>query len=309
MENSHPLVSIIVISYNSEHFILETLESVLSQTYKNIELIISDDASTDRTVALSKEWIEQNKSRFLNAKIIQPEKNTGIAGNCNRGVRASEGEWIKLMAADDLLLPNCIEDSVAFAKKNQSKVILGNVIHFLDGTNPKKILKRTKPYWGKAGNPKTANEQYQALLLNYCGNTVSLFFARSVYDKIPYDERFQFIEDYPFLMNVTKNNIFIDHLDKETAMYRVRNHSVYFDDPDKLFSDFYKKRLAFDREYRFPYISKMRRKSEEYRYKRLELMNKWNLNKQTPWSKFVFAVSRLFNINKYLMHIFDRKNL
>lgn len=308
-ENSMPLVSIIVISFNSEKFIIETLESVKNQTYRNIELVISDDASADNTIEICKAWLQKNGSDFSDTKIIVSESNTGIAGNCNRGIRASKGKWIKLIAADDLLLPNCIEDYVDFASVNQGKVYLSNVIHFLDGTNPKEIIKKTKPYWGKGITPATADEQYRALLLNYCGNTVSLFYCRTVCEEIPFDERFQFLEDYPFLLNVTKSGIFIHHLDKETAMYRVRHHSVYFDDPEKLFSDFYKKRMDFDKTYRFPFISKRRRKSEAYRYNRLEFMNKWNLNRKTFLNKCIFAVTRLFNFNGYLLFLFEKKQV
>ena len=62
---SEPLVSIIVMTYNSEKYILETLESVRAQTYKNIELLVTDDCSIDNTVELVNVWIQENKFRFL----------------------------------------------------------------------------------------------------------------------------------------------------------------------------------------------------------------------------------------------------
>jgi len=97
------LVSIVVITYNSSKYVLETLESCKNQTYKNIELIISDDASKDNTVKLCQNWIEKNKKRFFRTELITTIKNTGIPSNCNRGVRASKGEWVKLIAGDDVL--------------------------------------------------------------------------------------------------------------------------------------------------------------------------------------------------------------
>ena len=86
MEN--PLVSIIVITYNSSKYVLETLESAKAQTYQNIELIISDDGSQDETVELCEKWLAENKDRFIDSQIITVEKNTGIPANCNRGVKA-----------------------------------------------------------------------------------------------------------------------------------------------------------------------------------------------------------------------------
>ena len=103
----NPLVSIIVITYNSSKYVLETLESAKAQTYQNIELIVSDDCSTDNTVEICHNWIEQNKERFVRTELITVEKNTGIAPNCNRGVKAAKGEWVKLIAGDDVLHQNC----------------------------------------------------------------------------------------------------------------------------------------------------------------------------------------------------------
>ena len=106
------LVSIVVITYNSVRFVLETLESIKKQTYNNIELIISDDASTDRTVEVCKTWIDDNYRRFKRTKLITVHRNTGIPANFNRGVMAAKGAWIKTIAGDDVLYQNCILDNL-----------------------------------------------------------------------------------------------------------------------------------------------------------------------------------------------------
>ena len=85
------LVSIVVITYNSSKYVLETLESAKAQTYQNIELIITDDCSTDNTVAVCKEWLEKNEDRFVKAELVTSPCNTGVPANLNRGVKKAQG--------------------------------------------------------------------------------------------------------------------------------------------------------------------------------------------------------------------------
>lgn len=99
-----PLVSVIAITFNSEKYINETLDSIAAQTYENIELIISDDGSIDRTVSLCQKWISRNKKRFIHTELIAANENLGISANCNRGIRIAHGEWIKINAGDDVFL-------------------------------------------------------------------------------------------------------------------------------------------------------------------------------------------------------------
>lgn len=116
MKTEEPLVSIIVITYNSSKYVLETLESAKAQTYKNIELIISDDGSTDETIKICQEWLNTNQHEFVNTELITVEKNTGIPANCNRGVKVAKGEWIKVLAGDDVMLDDAIKKYTKFVK-------------------------------------------------------------------------------------------------------------------------------------------------------------------------------------------------
>ena len=123
-ENFCPLVSVAVITYNSAKTVVETLESIKSQYYENIELIISDDHSFDNTVSICKEWLQLNSSRFSRIVLLESENNTGISANCNRAETTCNGEWIKIIAGDDLLLPNCISDYISFVSSNPDTVIV-----------------------------------------------------------------------------------------------------------------------------------------------------------------------------------------
>ena len=113
-----PLVSIGVVSYNSANTIIETLESIKNQTYDNIELIISDDASHDGTVERCQNWLACNASRFLRAELITSDVNTGTCGNCDRVLNNSMGLWLRIIAADDILFPMAIDQFIKFSFEN-----------------------------------------------------------------------------------------------------------------------------------------------------------------------------------------------
>ena len=124
----NPLVSVVVVTYNSSNTILGTLDSILSQTYQNLELIVSDDCSTDETVRIVKSWLGELKERFVSTNLITTRTNTGTAGNLNRGYSRTKGEWIKSIEGDDQLINTCIESNVNYIKSNpKNKIILSKV--------------------------------------------------------------------------------------------------------------------------------------------------------------------------------------
>lgn len=112
--DDNPLVSVVVITYKSANTILETLESFKQQTYKNIELIVSDDCSPDNTVEVVEEWIKNNSSYFVTVQLLKNSQNIGPSGNLNRGIKAATGEWIKSLAGDDTVTPDAIAKYVEY---------------------------------------------------------------------------------------------------------------------------------------------------------------------------------------------------
>ena len=139
MKESEKLVSVLVVCFNSSEFIVETLNSIKNQTYKNLELIVTDDCSTDDTVEICKSWFAQNTSRFNRVKLVTSETNTGIPKNCNRGLKACSGEWIKLISGDDLLCPNAISDYMTSISKDD-QFVFAKIQSFSVYDNKKKTL-------------------------------------------------------------------------------------------------------------------------------------------------------------------------
>ena len=222
-EDYNPLVSVGVLTYNSSKTVLETLESIKAQTYQNIELIISDDASKDNTVEICKEWVEKNKDRFVRCEILTVPENTGIPANANRRIAASQGEWSKGIAADDTLLPDCIENFINYVKEHPEAEIIfakANVYHNnFTSENFKNIIgNESKLFCEKFTKPV---EQYNALLNGDCFRFATLFAKLKTLSSIKYDERFKDIEDYPMSLRLTKAGIKIDFLDKVVVNYRI----------------------------------------------------------------------------------------
>lgn len=106
------MVSVLLTSYNREKYIRESIESVLSQTYKQYELIIVDDASTDST----KEIINEYKS-LSNIYIVYNEYNLGEYRNRNKAASIAKGEYIKYLDSDDVMAPDCLEVMVEKMEK------------------------------------------------------------------------------------------------------------------------------------------------------------------------------------------------
>lgn len=108
------MISIITPAYNAENYICKTIESVQEQTYKDWELIIVDDCSTDYTCVLAKEYAA-NDSRI---KVIKAPQNGGVANARNIGLENATGDYIAFVDSDDLWKPDKLEKQLAFMKDN-----------------------------------------------------------------------------------------------------------------------------------------------------------------------------------------------
>lgn len=124
---NNPLVSILIPTYNRADYLGEALISALNQTYKNIEIIVHDDASTDGTLALLAKYSDKR------LKIIRTEDNHGMIGGWNYIVKFAKGKYIKFLASDDLLEPTCVEELVKAAESHKNAAIVTCQRQFVDG--------------------------------------------------------------------------------------------------------------------------------------------------------------------------------
>lgn len=210
-----PKVSIVVISYNSEKTIIETLESIKNQTYLNYEVIISDDCSTDKTIDIIKEWCKRNNKNDY--KILKNNINEGVTRNINKGLKEINGAWIKLIAADDILVPTCLEDNINFISNNRKiKICFSKAKTF--GKVQKIIPKKSKERFYNL----SVKRQYEEMKWDNFVIAPTSFISTEIFKKYGFfDERIPMIEDRPYWLLLTSKGEKLFFLNKITVEYRV----------------------------------------------------------------------------------------
>lgn len=301
-----PLVSVGVLSYNSAKTILETLESIKAQTYKNIELIISDDASKDNTVEVCRKWIEENKDRFVRCEILTVPENTGIPANANRRIAAAKGVWSKGVAADDLLLPDCIENFVNYAKENpQAEIVFARLQRFKENFAPENFLETTD--FGAeefCQNCDTPQKQYRRLLKGFYCSAPTMFAKLSVLKEIKYDEEFKMIEDYPMWLRLTSTGHRFYFMGKDVAKYR-SHESISFNTKNPCAGVLFKiSIIPFKRKYIYPNLSFWGKTGFNLRCFKLKMFKSMGLLSNKPFTyKLFFFLNKLTAPNFWLEKI------
>ena len=217
-----PLVSVTVITYNSSKTVLETLDSIKAQTYQNIELIVSDDCSTDNTVELCRHWIVQNQDRFVRTELLTIEKNTGVAGNCNRAGAACQGEWVKGIAGDDILMPNCVQDCMDYVAEHPDTIYLfGKQKAF--GASEERCKDIDAVFDYTFFNLTQEQQLHRLVFDGNCVPATTLFYNRVADQKvgIKNDERIPLLEDWPKWINLLRAGVKLHFVEKDLVKYRV----------------------------------------------------------------------------------------
>lgn len=123
-----PLVSVVMIVFNEEDYLADSIQSILNQTLADFEFIIIDDASTDKTSEILEKYREVDKR----IKIFYNVNNLGIAGSRNRGIKAAIGKYIGMMDAGDIAYPQKFEKQVEFMEAREELFILGTQGKWID---------------------------------------------------------------------------------------------------------------------------------------------------------------------------------
>ena len=244
-----PLVSVPVVTYNSSKTVIETLESVKAQTYSNLELIVSDDCSTDNTVELCRKWIEQNKSRFVRTELLIVDENTGVAGNNNRAAKACRGEWVKSIAGDDAFMPDCIQDCMDYVADHTDTIYLfGKQKAF--GASEERCKEIDAVFDYTFFNLTKEQQLHRLVFDGNCVPATTVFYNRERAKQlnIKEDERIPLLEDWPKWINLLRAGVKLHFVDKVLVNYRVGGIST----GNRASLNMYRSGRLFDFYYRFP---------------------------------------------------------
>ncbi|MBN2486822.1 MAG: glycosyltransferase [Bacteroidales bacterium] len=260
-----PLVSVIVVTYNSAEFVLQTLESVKEQTYRNIELIVTDDCSKDNSVEICEKWCRENQSRFKRAMVITTPFNTGIPANLNRAVKAAQGEWIKGIAGDDLFFPDAIEifmDAFNADTRSEKSVFHARIAPFNDNLAEEPVFSDAEKIKSERFNqPGTSASEQFTILLRFCPvSAPAVFIKKTVLEELGYyNEKYKFWEDRPMWLKMTSNGIKLHYVDAPVVKYRLHTGSVQNNAGNTLFSRTLLSMMEAYREIIIPYLTRQER--------------------------------------------------
>lgn len=220
MENE--LVSIIMPSWNTGNFIAESIQSVINQTYKNWELIIVDDCSTDNTDEVVSFYKDQR------IKYLKNEKNSGAAITRNKALREAQGEWIAFLDSDDLWAPEKLEHQINFMKNNG---------YNLSFTEYEKIDEESKPLNVYVSGPEMVNKR-KMYNYDYIGQ-LTMMYSTKAFGLIQIKD-IKKNNDYAIRLQLYKKDGTCAYLLKENlAKYRVRKVSISHDKFKKKFKSHY----------------------------------------------------------------------
>lgn len=264
--NKNQLVSICIPTYNGEQFIAEALDSAINQTYANLEIVVSDDASKDETLAIVDSYIDKT----LIPINIYKHKSNGIGANWNHCIQKANGVYIKFLFQDDILLPDCIEQMVNVLENEPNIPIVASKRSFIVENS---FINDSSSNW-----IETYSDLQKKLKLNYkngiCYLDMSLFrhpeFFKSPLNKIGepsvvmfrkeivrdigyFREDLKQVLDYEYFYRVlkTKKIALVDDIlvcfrlhDKQATVVN-KNDDVFEKDIEVFHSIIYKKHLKY----------------------------------------------------------------
>lgn len=201
-----PKISVVMAVYNGIPYIEEAIKSILGQSYKNFELIIVNDASTDETLKYLKSLRDK---RII---IINNSKNLGLAASLNNALEVARGEYIARMDADDISMPERLETQLKYLEEHPQITLCGCWADLID---EKGIKTGSKRY-------TTQPEKIKSTLLNFpCIIHPTFFARRKFYIELKgYDSKFDFAEDYELLMRA-RNKFQMANINKTLFKWRL----------------------------------------------------------------------------------------
>lgn len=248
--NKEPLISVIIPTYNMEKYITDAIDSALAQTYKNVEIIVVDDGSTDFTINILKKYNSKIKYFY--------QKNKGPSAARNVGIKYAKGEYIAFLDSDDVWLPRKLELQVKYFSENAFRGLIYTGYYTIDETGETVEIHKIEDF--------SKNKVLKDLFFKNVISTASTIMVnRECFEESGgFDENLAVAEDWDMWLRIIKRYDF-DYISEPLVKVKFRKGSQsYYGDKnlnneirflDKLFSD--------------PWLRKkilLKRKAYSYRY-------------------------------------------
>lgn len=218
-----PLVSILCLCYNQERFVVESLESIKSQSYSNIEVLICDDFSKDNSVEVINNWIKNNPQ--LDIEFISHSQNKGICKSLNELLNISKGKYIITIALDDLMEPDKIERHVAILENSASNEALVFSNAYIIDDNSVRFQNTFIPYFHQYLSLESGNFYKKLLYYNFLPAMSCVTKSSLIKEIGGWDENLTF-EDYDMWLRLSQNYDFI-YDDTKSCSYRMHTTNTH----------------------------------------------------------------------------------
>lgn len=226
--NKPPLVSIVIPTYNAERFLAETIRSALHQTYRDIEVIVADDGSTDGTKGVVADFIKKDPR----VKYVY-QKNAGQSAARNAAIAAAKGKYVAFLDSDDLFLPEKIETQVGYLEANPDcGVSYSKIYHFFDG-------RKEKLYYFSVPHP--SGYLFPALLKSNFINPLAVMLRKSLLDRYGgFEPSFRRVDEQYLWLKLSFHGVKFCYLEKALGHYRIHrkslsNEAAYFKETEERF--------------------------------------------------------------------------
>lgn len=190
---SSPLISVIIPAYNYASFLPKAINSVLNQNYRNVEIIVIDDGSTDHTRSVMEQY--PHVQYFF-------QENAGLSAARNAGIEKAAGDFLVFLDADDWLEPAALEQNITMLQDNPQVAFVSGNYYLLRSTGDK-----PQPI------SVVVNDHHYIRLLecNYIGMHAAVMFRRWVFQQIRYDPALRACEDYDLYLTIARKYPVLHH--------------------------------------------------------------------------------------------------
>jgi glycosyltransferase involved in cell wall biosynthesis len=213
------LVSMVMAVHNGEKFLKEALNHALAQTYSNLELIIVNDGSTDRT----KQILDETEDQRM--KVIHLEQNRGAANALNLGIQEANGQWIAIQDADDNSYPTRIEEQVKYIQEHPQLVGVGSLVKCISGD----VHIKDDEYegWTNSRNHHISRKDIRRISFWGCPLThSSVMFSKNVFWEVGgYDPSYRIGYDYDLWLKLLEKGE-LEKVPKVLLEYRIHQSSL-----------------------------------------------------------------------------------